>query len=481
MQFSQSLVALIASASIVSAAPSLFKRQDSSCETTHACSFEISVAGCSASQIDDGQIRVSNSSISEITDGQTRCDLTGATPTNFTLTNGQVTDSTGRVCEISTQDQFQCSATPDAGASTTGFSVCNGLLSYNSNSSFIACLATGDLPGYNIYTGSVDRSTVTNCMAVELDVPSCPVSSSSCVPSTTTATVVSTETPAAVTATVTSTPAAVTVVQTTTETPAAVTVVQTTTDVPAAVTVTATQPAVTVTAYQTVVNTVTAVQTVVKTDTETDVQTDYKTVVQTDVMTDVETKTIEEVTTATPAPVATTAAPTTKTSSAQATCTNITRSLGSANFPTTIEVVNEDTSASGSSYFAYIGDKNSTIFTFNSLGSSGDCSISFYFPTTAEIQAVGGTTSYELSSSSIDVTLYELDSVADITSTYASKPTRGQSFDLTLTPGSNSTFTTMTCPSGQSSYELVASDSNTLSFFEDFNLPVLGLVVASCE
>lgn len=517
MQFAQSLVALIASASLATAAPGFsFKRADSSCLTTNACPFEIMVAGCQASQLVDGQVRVSNSSISQITDGQARCDLTGSAPTNFTLSNGQVTDSSGRLCEISSQDQFQCSATPDAGASTTGFSVCNGLLSYNSNSSFIACLATGEYPGYNIYTANVDRSTVTDCMAVELDVPACAVSSSSCVASTTTATVVSTSVPAAVT--VTSTPAAVTV----TQTPAAVTVNNTVTSTKPAQTITDTITATASAVAQTVTNTVTAsavAQTVTNTVTATATATavaqtvtntvtasavaqtvtstvtataSAQTVTQvstvtvfqtaTQVKTDVEvqTATIEKTASATPVVATSTLAKATS-SSAQATCTNITRALGSSNFPTTIEVVNENTSASGSSYFAYIGNGNSTIFTFNSVGSSGQCSLNFDFPTTAEIQAAAGTTSYEISSSSISVTLYELDSVAAITDTYATKPARGTGYSATLTPGSNSTFVTFACPSSQASYELVATDSNTLSFFEDYNLPVLGLTQASCE
>lgn len=481
------------------------------------------VAGCEATQLDDGQLRVQNSSISELTDGQARCDANGTTPTNFTLSNGQVTDSAGRVCEISSQDQFQCSATPDAGATTTGFSVCNGLLSFNSNSSFVACLATGSIPGYNIYTADVDRSTVTDCMAVELDVPACAVSSSSCVASTTTQTVVSTQVPAAVTVTETQTPAAVTVTATATQPAQTVSVTQ------PAQTVSVTQPAQTVTLpaetithnetitqEQTIVQTVVSTQENTLTDLVTKTQENTVSVVKTATVVDTVTatqtlvntvtaeytvvntvtaeNTVVDTVTATPVVASTTKA----TSSAQATCTNITRALGSSNFPTTIEVVNSGSDVSGSSYFAYIGSGNSTIFTFNAQSSTGECSLNFDFPTTAEIEAAAGTTSYSISSSSIAVTLYELASVAAVTDTYSTKPAREAAFSATLTPGTNTTFTSFTCPTTQTSYELVATDSNTLSFFEgktpfsnaserftnraiDYNLPALGLVLAFCD
>lgn len=496
----------MATCSLVSAAPghSLFRRQASSCSTTYGCPFELMVAGCQAKQLVDGQLRVQNGSITELTDGQARCDPNGTTATNFTLSNGQVTDSSGRLCEISSQDQFQCSAKPDTGATTTGFSVCNGLLSFNGSSSFIACLATGSIPGYNIYTANVNRSTVTDCMPVELDVPACAVSSSSCVASTTTQTVVTTSVPAAVTVTTTATdvPAAVTVTVTATTTyiPAAITVTDVKTDVPAAVTVTATvtpaaitvtatQPAQTVSVTQpaqtvtlpasTITVEQTIVQTVVQTQTKVNTETDVPTKIDENTVVDTVTakQTIVDTITATPV-VATTAQATS--SSAQATCTNIVRSLGSSSFPNTIEVINSGSDVSGSSYFAYIGSGNSTIFTFNSQSSTGECSLNFLFPTTAEIEAAAGTTSYLISSSSISVTLYELDSVAAVTDTYATKPARGAAFTATLTPGTSTTFTTFTCSSGQTSYELVADDSITLSFFEDYNLPVLGLTVATC-
>lgn len=494
MQFSRSLVALVASAAYVAAAPSVHKRQ-SQCVSSYSCPFDLNVAGCSSSQISDGQVRVAPSSISEISDGQARCDLNGTTPTQFTLSSGQITDSAGRVCEISSQDQFQCSATPDAGATTTGFSVCNGLLTFNSNSSFVACLATGDIPGYNIYTASVDRSTVTGCMPIEIDVPACAASSSSCpAPSTTTQTVTSTEVPAAVT--VTETAAPVTLPASTVN----VTLPAQTVTLPAS-TIEETQPAQTVTLpastvqvtqpAQTIVQTITQVQTVVQTqvdvqtavvtatDVETQVQVSVETDIATQVQTDIEVETQVNVVTATPA-ATTLVASVTPTTAAQATCTNITRALGSSNFPNTIEVVNSGSSVSGSSYFAYIGAGNSTIFTFNSVASSGQCSLNFYFPTTAEIQAAAGTTSYEISASSIDVTVYQLTSVASVDSTYASKPARGASYSATLTPGQNTTISTFDCASGQTSYEFTTSSSATLSFFEDYNLPVLGAAIASC-
>lgn len=150
-----------------------------------------------------------------------------------------------------------------------------------------------------------------------------------------------------------------------------------------------------------------------------------------------------------------------------------TDALGSKNYPRVITHVSSTSPSMvyGPQYFGSIGGGNSTILTFD-YETAGTCTLQFKFPTTAQIVALQGTTSYRISNDSIPVTLYQLASVASPTADYESKPPRGAAFSTVLTPGSNSTFTSFACPVGTSvSYELVATDSNTFSWFEDYNPP----------
>ncbi|ORY78137.1 ubiquitin 3 binding protein But2 C-terminal domain-domain-containing protein [Protomyces lactucae-debilis] len=413
----------------------------SNCSSTQSSTFVIQVNGCGIGQIDDGQVRAINiSSVSQIADGQVRCALTGTgiALSSFTLTNGCITDNAGRTCEISNQSQLQCQNPATVGASTTGFSVCSGMLAFNGKTSFLACLATGALPGYNLYTVDVDRSTVTGCILVELLVPVCPPASASCVASTLTlpaTTVVQTVTIPGTTVTSTVTPAAQTNVQTliSTSTPASKTVVQSVTSAMTSghVNITASSIVSTAVASQTTLHTV-----------------------------------------ASPAPSA---------------CFNITNALGSKSYPRTILGVSSSrpNDVIGMLYIPQIGGGSSSVFTFD-FQQAGTCSINFLFPTKAQIQALGGTTDYTLAGgNSIDVTLYQLASVAtDAASlTYSNKPVQVATYTATLTPGQNTTFATFACPVGKSvSYELAVSagSSSTLSFFEDYNPPPMGLVLGQC-
>lgn len=157
--------------------------------------------------------------------------------------------------------------------------------------------------------------------------------------------------------------------------------------------------------------------------------------------------------------------------------------LGSKNYPRVIQPVSSlnPNTVYGPQYFASLGGGNSTIFTFD-YQHAGTCTLEFKFPSTAQIKALQGTTSYQISGASIAVTLYQLNNVASIGSTYSSKPTRGQSFTGVLAPGTNTTFASFPCPTGTSvSYELVSNiDNNKLSFFEDYNPPPLGLLALMC-
>ena len=148
-----------------------------------------------------------------------------------------------------------------------------------------------------------------------------------------------------------------------------------------------------------------------------------------------------------------------------------TDALGSKNYPRVITPVSSTSPnlVYGPQYFASIGNGNSTIFTFD-YQKAGTCTLEFKFPTVAQIKALQGTTDYKLSGTAIAITLYQLLAVASPNTNYAQKPARGAAFTTTLTPGSNSTITSFACPVGTSvSYEMVATDTNTLSWFEDYN------------
>jgi len=107
--------------------------------------------------------------LGQLSDGQNR--IGGGLPAaQYCIdSNGGITDGSGRGCILTPPTtQFQC----DVGASpTTGFSVgCDGTLSYNGNSNFVAC-QTGDNGELNVYTTS--GSGQTGCVNIELTASSC--------------------------------------------------------------------------------------------------------------------------------------------------------------------------------------------------------------------------------------------------------------------------------------------------------------------
>ncbi len=88
--------------------------------------------------------------VSQVVDGQNRVDASGLPSSTYTIrADGGIFDQNGRGCIVTpATTQLQC----DAGANpTTGFSIgCNGTLSYNGKSRFVACPTGGN--GWNIYT-----------------------------------------------------------------------------------------------------------------------------------------------------------------------------------------------------------------------------------------------------------------------------------------------------------------------------------------
>lgn len=109
-------------------------------------------------------------------DGQNRVGASGLPVATYIMgADGGIFDQNGRGCTLTPQTtQFQC----DAGASpTTGFSIaCNGELSYNGNSQFLAC-QTGD-NGWSVSTTAL--RTQTGCVNISLSATSC---RSRCLPS----------------------------------------------------------------------------------------------------------------------------------------------------------------------------------------------------------------------------------------------------------------------------------------------------------
>lgn len=97
--------------------------------------------------------------LQQIADGQIQAAQTanlpgaGLTDTTFTLSNGMVYDSAGRICEISGQDQsqFQCNYVPTDNSSITTFSLIGSNLAFNGVTQFYQCLLGADGQGYNIY------------------------------------------------------------------------------------------------------------------------------------------------------------------------------------------------------------------------------------------------------------------------------------------------------------------------------------------
>jgi len=107
--------------------------------------------------------------LGQLSDGQNR--IGGGLPAaQYCIgSNGGLTDGSGRGCILTpptTQLQCDTGATP-----TTGFSIgCDGTLSYNGNSNFVAC-QTGDNGELNVYTTSGLGQT--GCVNIELTASGC--------------------------------------------------------------------------------------------------------------------------------------------------------------------------------------------------------------------------------------------------------------------------------------------------------------------
>jgi Ubiquitin 3 binding protein But2 C-terminal domain len=136
------------------------------------CTFKLTAAGGASGYV------------SQLGDGQNRVGAYGLAVATYTMgAEGGMFDRSGRGCILTPPTtQFQC----DVGASpTSGFSIgCDGTLSYNDNSHFVAC-QTGD-NSWNVYTTTGLGQT--GCVDITLNADSCgsdcaPASPSSVPPS----------------------------------------------------------------------------------------------------------------------------------------------------------------------------------------------------------------------------------------------------------------------------------------------------------
>ena len=121
------------------------------------CNFKLAAAGGASGQI------------SQLGDGQNRVGASGLPVATYSIgADGGILDQNGRGCILTPPTtQLQC----DAGASpTAGFSIgCDGTMSYNGKSHFVAC-QTGD-NGWNIYSTAGPGQT--GCVNITLVADSC--------------------------------------------------------------------------------------------------------------------------------------------------------------------------------------------------------------------------------------------------------------------------------------------------------------------
>jgi Ubiquitin 3 binding protein But2 C-terminal domain len=134
------------------------------------------IAGASALVIHDGGCTFTltaaggvSGQLSQLGDGQNRVGASGLAVATYIIgAEGGIFDQDGRGCILMpSTTQFRC----DAGAGPTiGFSIgCDGTLSYNGDSTFVAC-QTGD-NGLNVYTTAGLGQT--SCIDITLNADSC--------------------------------------------------------------------------------------------------------------------------------------------------------------------------------------------------------------------------------------------------------------------------------------------------------------------
>lgn len=178
---------------------------------------------------------------------------------------------------------------------------------------------------------------------------------------------------------------------------------------------------------------------------------------------------------------ASTAAQATSSATATGTCTTDILS-GSYEYPHLIVPVSsvQPTTALGTSYFGEFSSTVSSIFNFDIPASDAGktCTLVFLFPTQAELETSSFTTS-----GTGGLEFKELSSPASVATTYDTIPSAA-GIDVTLssvTPGNSYVVVSHECGAGERiSFEVSATGSLDLKYFQDYNPSPIGLYVSVC-
>jgi hypothetical protein len=139
---------------------------------------------------------------------------------------------------------------------------------------------------------------------------------------------------------------------------------------------------------------------------------------------------------------------------------------------------NSPDTAYGTQYNAYVGNGNSTIFSFDIPQSyeGKQCEVIFTYPTQSQLE-----TSFVSESGNGGVDFKQLKSAADEKTTFNNQPAVAKDFgEKGVSTGNAYTITTGDCAVGQTiSYELTATGDYQSSWFQDWNPCPIGLWVVA--
>lgn len=139
---------------------------------------------------------------------------------------------------------------------------------------------------------------------------------------------------------------------------------------------------------------------------------------------------------------------------------------------------NQPQTAYGTQYNAYVGNGNSTIFTFDVPQSyqGKQCEVIFTLPTQSQLE-----TSFVSESGNGGIDFKQLKNAADEKTTFNNQPGVAKDFgEKGVSTGNAYTITTGDCAAGQSiSYELTATGDKVVSYFQDWNPCPIGLWVVA--
>ncbi|KYG47889.1 hypothetical protein M433DRAFT_29277, partial [Acidomyces richmondensis BFW] len=403
-----------------------------------------------------------NGAVGQLSDGQNRIGL-GGSAASFCISNGAITDSSGRGCILTAPtSQFQC----DTGATPqSGFSVGNnGELEYEGNVEFYACPASTSQ--YNIYTTPVSGQQ--SCTKITLSTGGkCSGSSSGVSASTSSASFVqsaqsqSVPPPSYVSSSTPSTQGSwmttASLVSPETSTPAMHTSATAESCEPVTVTVTSTIPC-----EHVPISPTSSEQPATSQASLSQASYSYTSQIHT-----VSTGSVAATTGTVPA-----------SSSASACQTSLT---GPYQTPHLIVPISSSASnqAYGTSYNGEINSTTSTIFNFDIPQSySGKaCSIIFLFPELSQLE----TSSYTFSGTG-SIKFSELSSAASEQTTWNNRPSVSNELNtIAIHPGNSYVVSTEDCKAGMTESIMLSSEAGlSLNFFEDWNPSPLGLYITSC-